>query len=238
MVLAGNEQVFNDDGAPWDNTLHSSVIGHYRGTSESYKIGSTLKLGKHWGIGSVVSMNHNLNMEGQLDINLRTLPGLNFGGGEDEDILDPTKIELDEPTKTILKDNPTGEKIVLKFPNSVGVGISGKLWFIGFSFNYLQYSGEYSYEYAIPRENGEKIYKEGFKPQKSLRAGIDLKILRVGAGITTGNIVSSEKADEEEFMLPTLSVGTGLRITKNLSTDFLISAVPSGVGKISINYNL
>ena len=64
----------------------------------------------------------NLSMSGSLDLVLNTLEGLNFDAEADEDLLDPTEIDLDEPTRTKTKENPTADVLEVQSPGSIGLG--------------------------------------------------------------------------------------------------------------------
>ncbi|MDZ7261363.1 MAG: hypothetical protein ONB05_04580 [candidate division KSB1 bacterium] len=241
MVTAGNERAFNDPNDPWENNLHSSVKGGYQGSSTTYKLGTTYKLNENWGLGTVLSLAQPLTMKGELKIIQRTLPGLNLQAEGDEDILDATKIDLDEPTKTIQQHNPTSELLILNLPSSLGIGISGQIGFLGVSLNYNRYFGECSYQYDVMR-NGEEIkYSQGIKLSNEFRLGLELtKYFRLGCGMTMGTLVdkNQEPSKPQGIIVPTFSLGTGFKLNRNLTTDLLLLAIPAGVGKISISYEL
>jgi len=229
MVTAGIERAFNDPNDPWENDLHSYVRGGYEGTANIFKIGTTYKINDRWGIGGVLSISRPLKMAGDLRIKQRTLPGLNL---ETEDILDPTQIDLDEPTKTIERRNPTGKLLVLNLPSSLGIGVSGRIGFLGLSLNYNRYFKEFSYSYEVVRDNEEVKYSDGIKLKNGLRLGLDLKYLTLGMGFLTGEIIG----EPQNITLPTFSLGTGFRPSGTLRIDLLLFALPSGVGKVSATY--
>lgn len=230
MVTAGIERAFNDPNDPWENDLHSYVRGGYEGKANIFKIGTTYKVNHHWGVGGVLSISSPLKMAGDLKIKQRTLPGFDL---ESKAVLDPTQIDLDEPTKTIERQNPTGKLLVLNLPSSLGIGISGRIGSLGLSLNYDRYFKEFSYSYKVVRDSGEVEYSDGIKLKNRLRLGLDPKYLTLGMGFLTGEIIGKA----QNITLPTFSLGAGFKPSKALQIDLLLFALPSGVGRVSATYH-
>jgi hypothetical protein len=241
MMNAGIERAFNDANDPWNNTLKSSISGGYKGSASIYTLGTTYKLNNNWGIGAVLSLAQSLKMNGEMEVHQRTMPGLNLQAEGDEEVLDATSedFNLSEPTKTIEADNPTSKSLILNLPGSFGMGISGKIGFLLLSLNYNRYFGDFSYEYNFIRNNHSVNYSKGIKPTNGIRFGFDLKFFQLGGGIIMGNTIDADpEAEQKSMMIPTFSIGTGFKINSRISTDILLLSIPSGIGKISFNYNL
>jgi hypothetical protein len=247
MVTAGNERAFNNPNDPWENDLSTSMYGQYEGKSTALKFGSTFKLNHNWGIGAVYALANPLEMAGDMTIKQRTMAALNLAAEGDEEILDVTSNDFDlaEPTRTVEADNPTSKMLVLNMPSYLGFGITGKMGSFGLSLNYNQYFGEFSYEYDFVRnaglENEEEVnYAQGIRLSNSVRFGLDFKIFRLGAGAMMGTMFNDndEESEDSAMIIPSLSLGTGFKITRELGVDLLLLGVPTGVGKITLNYQL
>lgn len=239
MVVAGNERAFNDPNDPWQNNLHSSIFGKYKGNSTALRLGTTYQLGRNWGVGATLVYYQPLKLSGNLDERKYSLEGLNLDAEADEDLLDITEIDLDEPTRTVMEEPATAELLEIKFPNSLGVGISGKAGFLGLALNYTHYLGEWSYRFDVLDDGKLEVNTKGLSMEYAIRLGFDFNILQLGAGFATGTIID-EGGDShgKAAFVPMLSLGTGFRVNKSISADVLILGIPSGVGKVTLHYNL
>lgn len=244
MVTAGNERAFNDPEDLGGNELFSNMIGSYKGASSGFKLASTYKLNHNWGVGVVYSMKQPLELNGDMTIDQRTLPGLDLEAEGDEDILDPTDPEFDitQPTKTKQLYNPTSKQLKIDMPGSFGLGISGKLGVIGLSLNYTRFMGNVAYHYEFKRYETDVHYSQGLKLENAIRVGLDMKYIRLGFGVTTATLIDevddSEEDSSEMVPLPNFTLGTGFRLIGNLRTDMILIGIPSGTGKISFYYDL
>ncbi len=239
MVIAGNERAFNDAGDPWQNNLHSSFRGKYKGKSTGFRLGTTYKLNRNWSVGAAASYTGPLQMAGHLNVAEYTLEGLNLDAKDDEDLLDATEIDLDEPTRTVLEASPVAEILELTFPTSVGAGLSGKMGFLGLSLNVSRYFGEWSYRFDVAEDGEQTVYYHALKMKHGVRLGLDFTIIRLGIGLANGAIFDDpDEATGDSILIPTLSLGTGFKVNRSFSADFLVFGVPSGVGKVTLHYNL
>ncbi len=239
MVVAGNERAFNDPNDPWQNNLHSSIFGKYNGNSTAFRLGTTYQLGRNWGIGAALAYYQPLKMSGSLDERQYTLEGLNLDAEDDEDLLDITEIDLDEPTRTVMENPATAKLLEIRFPNALAVGISGKAGFLGLALNYTRYFGEWSYRLDVLDDDSLEVNHKGLSMENAVRIGFDFNVLQLGAGIATGTIIDhGGDSHGKAALVPMLSLGTGFRVNQSLSADVLILGIPSGVGKVTLHYNL
>ncbi|HID11407.1 MAG TPA: hypothetical protein EYP17_08930 [Candidatus Latescibacteria bacterium] len=230
MVTAGNERAFNDPNDPWQNSLYTYAVGRYEGRRERLRAGVVYRVGPSLSLGASLSLPAELVLSGRLDIEEYTLPALNIGAGED--LMDPTKVDLDEPTKTELVDNPTGREVLIEVPGKLEAGVGGRWGGLLWGAQVAAYLGELSAEYAVEKPEGKDRYRGELDPGFRVGLGLSYRglVFELGVLSTKLRAFAPEKKEELALMLPELTLGFRFSVGRSIEAGVNLLALPERVG--------
>jgi len=237
MVTAGNER-FNDPNDPWQNSLYTYALGRYEGRSGRLRTGLVYRIKSHLNVGASLSLPAELVLSGRLDIEEYTLPALNLGAGEGEDLMDPTKVDLDEPTRTKRVDNPTGREVRIGIPGSLTVGIGGRWGGLLWGAQISAYLKELSVEYVLEKPKGNDHYRAALDPGFQAGLKFSYRGLAFGLGVLTSKLRAStpERQEELPLILPELNLGFRFSVGRHTEAGVNLLAIPERVGGVALCY--
>ena len=239
MEIAGNEYVFND---PYDphidfengehNDLNQSIFAQFDGTGWGFKVGNFFQANKNFAIAAVWEIIPPIYLDGDMIVEQNVMPALNSNAligeaGNDEEIIDPVKLDLAKLTLTVPFENPTDNRCKLNLPSSLTVGMAYKLGFFYGNINFVNYFGQFSYS-TLGVTRGSK-FKYGIK------SAFDFQLFQIGLGVTAiDEIRKGTENDNEALMqilLPQISLASGYSFNKNLRSEALLFIAPTPVFK-------
>ena len=192
METAGAEYAFND---PYDprinfeagetNRLDQSVLMDFDGASMNFDVGVLYKLTDSWIVGTSASINSKATLSGNMDVKQFKIPALNtdalFADETEEDLVDPTKLNLAKLTLTEPVHNRTTKTFVLSFPSSIGFQLSYQKPVFETTFSFRSYIGEFGYTFLESEYFFDMAY--------DLNAEIVWGFFKMSVGGTRGQIV-------------------------------------------------
>jgi hypothetical protein len=200
METAGSEYAFND---PYDpridfeagetNRLDQSVLMDFDGSSFNFDIGLLYKMSNSWVVGTSASINSKTTLTGNMDVNQYKIPALNadalFEEGNEDDLVNPTKLNLAKLTLTEPVQNKETDSIDLNFPNALGIQLSYQKPIFETTFSFRPYFGEFGYTFL-----DNKYY---FDLSYDVSAEIVWGFLKLAVGGTNGRFVQMTSDGEE-----------------------------------------
>jgi len=127
MEIAGNEYAFNDPYDPHidfengeQNDLNQSIYTQFNGKGMGFKVGNFFQPNKNFAIGAVLEIIPPMNFNGDMKVEQNMMPALNANAltgeaDEDEEIIDPAKLDLAKLTLTTPYENPIDDKCEVNF---------------------------------------------------------------------------------------------------------------------------
>jgi len=244
ILRAGRETAFNDPEDPWPNDLYQKMSGSYRGTGWGLKMGASCRLRSNLSLDAALSLPSRITLRGSMEIVQYTVPGLDLS---DEDPLDADQVDLDEPTRTEMVDNPTADQVAVDLPGALCLGAAWRYRFAAVLLQYARYFGEYACRYDIAQSDLPVAYSAGLQPGHVFTLGLEAGPARLGGGMILGKAFyerDPEKEDagsgapeEDSLIVPTFSLGTGFALGKGYRLDLLLISVPAGVMRATTTWN-
>jgi hypothetical protein len=240
VALAGHEAAFNDPDSEYPDQLYSRLTGSYSGGAWSLKAGASCRLADNLSLDGAFAFPSTLRLKGHLDLVQYSLPaGIDL---ESDQVLTPDDVDLDEPTRTRLQEQPTSNEILIEVPGFVKLGAAWKISFVTAILQYGRYLGELSGSCRVD-DTGEMVhYQLGIKPTNALTLGFDLGVVRFSGGFLAGeSFYRREPPDDDQepqqtsIVVPTFTLGTGLGLGGGYGVDLLLISVPSGAMRITTN---
>lgn len=237
METAGSEFAFNDPYDPHinfedgeQNNLNQSIYCSFRGKGWGLKIGGNYKLNPALSFGAMIEFAPTITFSGIMEVDQNIIPALNsdalFGDSEEE-IMDPARLDLAKLTLTVPYENPTDDKLTLRFPSSMNFNMSYQWGFLRGGINWTKYFGEFSYDF-LGTSRGAK-FKWG------LKKGFDLKYIQIGLGMLVLDEIRKGSDNDEDashnILIPQFSMGTGFSLNRFTRTETLAFLAPTPVFK-------
>ena len=181
METAGNEFAFNDPYDPHinfengeQNDLNQSFHASFEGKGWGFKSGAVYQLSENLSFGTMLEIIPTMTFNGEMEINQNMIPALNNDvllgeSDEDEEIMDPAKLDLAKLTLTIPYENPTDDKCKVKLPSSFNLGMAYKTGFLKGNLNITTYFSQFSFS-TLETTRGAKF-------KYAIRSGFDFKYL-------------------------------------------------------------
>lgn len=240
IYRSGRETAFNDPSNPWPNQLHSEMAGSYKGSAWGFKIATSFRPRHNVSLDGIVILPTRLRLKGGMDIVQRSVEDVDFS---EKEPVDPDEIDQNEPTRTMVKDNPTADQIAIYVPGALKLGAAWRVKFLTAALQYAHYFGDFSCVYEIQRLEAPVEYTLGLKPADAIALGLDFKVIRLGGGVILGRTVlgrdpaKEDGAEEVELLVPTLSLGTGFGLGQRYGVDLLLISVPAGLMRVTTSYH-
>ncbi len=239
MEIAGNEYAFNDPYDPHidfengeQNDLNQSIYTKFDGKGMGFKVGNFFQPNKNFAIGAVLEIIPPMYFNGEMKVEQNMMPALNVNAltgeaDEDEEIIDPAKLDLAKLTLTTPYENPTDDQCEVNFPSSFTLGMAYKLGFLKGNINFTNYFGQFSFStLGVTR---------GAKFNYGIRSAFDFKLFQISLGVTAIDEIRKGTDNDEEaaknILLPQFSLGFGYRINKHLRSEALLFLAPTPVCK-------
>ena len=145
----------------------------------------------------------------------------------DEDGIDPSELSLSTPTETVIVESPVDDTLGLEFPSNLSLATALVLGPLVTSLDYQYYWGDFSLRYLDSRFD--------LNPKHAFKFGLYTPIisLSMGAILCAPELVHDDGWQEDLIPLPSLALGGGGRITRNLRLDIISQILPSPSVKIS-----
>ncbi len=240
MAVAGIERAFNDPNDPWTNSLFADASASYTGQTARLHLGGQYRLSDRTAFGLSVQTATTLKMTGKAEVTQYALPGFNLDAGADEDMLDPTAISLDEPTRTKLIRNPTGRSVDVHLPARTELSLTTGTENVGLAVSLAVESGSFQVSHVLQGENTESRYV--FELSRSVSLSLDFRLwgffVGVGYSSATFRQMTPDGADAEDFPYPRVTLGYTQRISPHVFFGSRLLALPDPVGGLGIGFVL
>ena len=237
ILRAGQETAFNDSSDPWPNDLYSEMVGSYQGSAWGFKMGTSYRLRPNLSLDGTVTLPTRLHLGGEMNIVQYSVPGIDL---EADEPVDTDQVDLDEPTRTQLEENPTADEIIVELPGSLNLGAAWQMRFLTPSLQYIHYFGHYGCAYGIEEMDVPVQYTVGMSPTDALTLGLDFNVVRLSGGFILGKTFyqrdpqkEDQQAEHKKVLLPTFSLGTGFGLGESWDIDLLFISVPAGVMRVT-----
>ncbi len=238
MVTAGTERAFNDPNDPWNNDLYANLRARYQGGTTRLRFGTSYRLSQKMKAGLYVATTSGLKLRGTTDFVQYTLPGLNLDAAEGEDMLDPTKISLDEPTRTKRVENPTGKELAITLPGAVGLGLTGQVGGLILATSLSVPVGPFALEHVLEKPGYRKLVR--VEVSSGIRFGFGLKVYGFVLDLALRSLhVSTQLPDgnsETDVLLPELDLGYHFRVSRYLTASVQLLSLPYRLAFLGVNY--
>ncbi|NOZ56194.1 MAG: hypothetical protein GXO73_05290 [Calditrichaeota bacterium] len=240
MAVAGIERAFNDPNDPWTNSLFADASASYSGQTARLHLGGQYRLSDRTAFGLSIQTAATLKMTGSASVTQYALPGFNLNAGADEDMLDPTAISLDEPTRTRLVDNPTGRSVDMHLPARTQISFATGTENVGLAVTVAVQSGSFQISHVLQGKDTESRY--AFEFSRGLEFGVDLRLwgffVGVGYGGATLRQVTPDGVEVQSFPFPRVTLGYTQKISSHLVFGSRLLALPDPVGGVGIGFVL
>ncbi|MFZ5518535.1 MAG: hypothetical protein ACOY90_18035 [Candidatus Zhuqueibacterota bacterium] len=243
METAGSEFAFNDPYDPHinfeegeQNNLNQSIYCSFKGNAWGVKLGADYHLRPNLSFAAMVEIAPTLTLSGVMDVDNNIIPALNSDvllGNSEEEIMDPSKLDLAKLTLTVPYENPTDDRLILRFPSSANFGVTYRWACITGSLQVTGYFGELSYATLGTRRGADFKW--------SLRNGLDFKYVQIGLGVVAVDEIREGTDDDagavENILIPQCSLGTGFSLGRFARTETQAFIAPTPVFKQVLLFN-
>jgi len=235
MLYNGVEYIFNNPNDLWYNDLTQSINGRYEGEGWETRWGSVYSLGSDMYLDLALTFSAPIKLEGQLDIRQNKIPALNFkalSGDEEAEILEPSKLELSQLTRTEPVENKTYPSLFIHLPDHLGVGflLNRHPW--KFYFNYGHFLEKFFIEYGD--------YRLGLQMGHSLKFSIGYgRFLARGQLWTARTFTEGSprlKAAGSFLVIPKLNFHYGLTLARSYNFNFMLQVMPAPALGMTVGY--
>ncbi|MBC7186978.1 MAG: hypothetical protein H5U38_08095, partial [Calditrichaeota bacterium] len=242
VEMSGGEYAFND---PYDpridfargeqNSLHQSFFAEYVGEAWGVRLGAAHRLGEHLHLGLAATLPAELHFSGRDSTVNNRIPFIRMeegAGGDVEDLIDATKIDLAKLTLTERLASRNVFTPELRLPGSVQLGILWQSAKVAFSAHVALYAGQLSLALKQGDERGLRLrYSGGF--------GLDLRYFFIAMSSDLGDEVrprGSEGAPMRNVPVPRLNLGGRVPLVSGLWLTALVGVEPTPLLRLSAQY--
>ena len=240
MSVAGIERAFNDPNDPWTNSLFAEASASYSGTTARLHLGGQYRLSDRTAVGLSMQTGTTLRMTGEASVVQYALPGFNMNAGEDEDMLDPTAISLDEPTRTRLIDNPTGRSVDVHLPATTRLSFTTGSRSVAAAVSLAFQTGSFQVTHALQGKAHESRY--AFELSRGVQFDLDLRLwgffIGLGYSSATFRQTTPDGSESQTFPFPRVVLGYTQKITSRLFFGSRFLALPDPVGGVALGFAL
>lgn len=247
----GDTRAFNDPARVQYDSLFTNIRGDWEGSARRFRVGVGYHPGRKFSLDATLTMPFEMRLTGPFSMVHNSIRALNLGAEGDEEVFDVDVLVEDNLTKT--------QKEITEIPGAV-LSSAGKVA-LGFSSHwsnylasavYTHYFDEMSYRFAYEQfdslhvKTEEGTIRQGIRPQNGIRIGIGVEPLILGLGLLTGETFKVTTEDEKDpkisdpdrFFLPFFSLGGGVRLSRHLRFDYVLSLYSSSFLRFSTTYRL
>jgi len=242
VEMSGGEYIFND---PYDpridfargeqNDLHQSLFADYAGEAWGARLGVLQRVSNRLQVGFTVTLARRLRLSGSDSTVNNRIPFIRVedgAGGDVEDLIDATKINLAKLTLTERLASRNALSPELRLPASFHLGCRWGSDKAALSARLSVYSGEFSL--ALKRNE-----RRGLRLRYGAALGLDLRYFFIAGGSELGDEIQPEGADRSPLRgLPVPRVNMGLRfpLVSGLCLTGLLGVEPVPLVRLSAHY--
>ncbi|MCR4437851.1 MAG: hypothetical protein QHJ34_02250 [bacterium] len=242
VEMSGGEYAFND---PYDpridfargeqNRLHQSFFAEYAGEAWGVRLGVLHRLGEHLHVGAAASLPARLRLGGRDSTVNNRIPFIRVeegAGGDVEDLIDATKIDLAKLTLTERLASHNVFMPELRLPGSLQLGILWESATVALSAHLALYAGQFSL--ALQRREAR-----GLRLRYGGGLGLDLRYFFVGLSSDLGDEVrprGNGGTPLRNVPLPRINLGGRVPMASGLWLTGLVGVEPTPLLRLSAQY--
>jgi len=219
LSFAGQEYAFNDPTAAWENSLDQNIEADLRANAVGAKVGAAFVWKDWFSFDVCFERAPELALTGPASFTQHIVPAI--GGGDGQEVLDPTRLDIARMTETKILHNPMGDSLLVELPSSVRIGVGFRHGWFGGMVGYSKYVGDFRAVYMNRRA--------GVRINDCVRTGIRVGPSRLGVSLLRLRYYSGRVGDvslSSPVFLPTASLGIGLRVGSSTTVETQLVGIP------------
>jgi len=226
VEISGTEYVYNDPDDPRidfrageQNDINQAFDADYSGSAWGFRFGAVQRLSGSVRLGLAVDLPSSIRLHGTDSLVSNRIPFIRIGGGKGggsvDDMIDASRIDLAQLTKTerVLKKNQYDPSLLL--PKAIGVGIQWQRGAVRIALGYTKYSG------VLGAVSGGK--EKGVRLIQGMCLEADLKyVFFVGSA----DVAETSGSGGREFLIPGVHIGFRIPLAASFRVEGTIGAEP------------